>query len=105
MDCASRRRRSASFESNAEPGRAAPILAGWQTVDLDVESNGSDANLDVELYSGKWRVGRNTASGNEHLDRRRRRHLVARWKKHHLRLLGLSRREGRRGQQAARRRA
>ena len=45
--------------------------------------------------------GRNTASGHEHLDRRRRCDLVARRKEHRLRLLRLSRREGRRGEQAA----
>ena len=39
----------APFESNAERRRAAPLFTGWQTLDLDVEGDRSDANLDVRI--------------------------------------------------------
>ena len=49
MDRAGERRRIAAVEPNAEPRRAAAVFAGWQTADLDVESDRSDANLDVRF--------------------------------------------------------
>ena len=49
VDCAGERRRIAAVESNAESRGAAALFAGRETVDLDVESDRSDANLDVRF--------------------------------------------------------
>ena len=40
---------SRRLESNAESRGAAAVFAGRQTVDLDIESDRSDANLDVRF--------------------------------------------------------
>ena len=61
---------AAAIESNAESRGAAALFAGRQTADLDVESDRSDANLDVRFRSRKRGARWQAASGDDDLDRR-----------------------------------
>src|SRR5205814_9339631 len=49
VDCARARRKLSSLKPNDESRRTAPLFTGWKEIDLDVESDRSDANLDVRF--------------------------------------------------------
>ena len=61
-----------------------------KALDLDLESHRSHADLDVR-FRPEWRfVSRQAASGHQHFNRSRWRHLVAGRKEHRVRVGGLS---------------